>query len=137
MDTIVEAQRRIDQCRAAQTTTLDLSQLGLTHIPGEVFTLTRLQNLTELDLRNNQLSTLPDALTRLEKLNYLEVADNPLFNPLLEVATPGGAAIHTYFANSGEIDHLYEAKLLLVGEGKGLPLLRNQNPPRFDDKPFG
>jgi small GTP-binding protein len=45
--------------------------------------------------------------------------DNPLVSPPLEVAAKGIGAIREYFRQLGQegIDHLYEAKLLILGEG--------------------
>jgi hypothetical protein len=47
------------------------------------------------------------------------VADCPLTVPPPEIVSQGNEAILNYFAerDAGEVDHLYEAKLLILGEG--------------------
>jgi internalin A len=98
----------------------NLSQLGLndnqlSELPDSI---TRLQNLSYLDLSNNQLSELPDSITRLQNLSELDLSDNPLVNPPLEIAERGIEAIREYFRDKAEgEDTLYEAKLIIVGEG--------------------
>jgi internalin A len=78
-----------------------------------------LQNLSILYLRGNQLSELPDSMTFLQNLSTLDLSKNPLVNPPIEIAERGIRAIREYFrekAEEGE-DTLYEAKLIIVGEG--------------------
>jgi Leucine-rich repeat (LRR) protein/GTPase SAR1 family protein len=94
---------------------LDLSNNQLSELPDSI---TRLQNLSYLDLSNNQLSELPDSITRLQNLSELDLSDNPLVNPPLEIAERGIEAIREYFRDKAEgEDTLYEAKLIIVGEG--------------------
>ena len=47
------------------------------------------------------------------------VAGCPLVSPPPEIAQQGNDAILNYFRerDSGEVDHLYEAKMLILGEG--------------------
>jgi len=52
---------------------LDLSKLGLTEIPQEVFKLT---GLVELNLSNNRLSELPVEVFGLDKLKELDISKN-------------------------------------------------------------
>jgi hypothetical protein len=83
------------------------------------YSITHLQNLSVLDLSNNQLNELPDSITRLQNLSILNLSENPLVNPPIEIAGRGIEAIREYFrerAEEGE-DTLYEAKLIIVGEG--------------------
>jgi small GTP-binding protein len=124
-------------------TSLSLSNNSLTTVPDSI---TKLQNLTSLGLWNNQFDSIPDVIyelhsleklnfnnigikgnkikeisskiLQLEKLKELLLKDNPIETPPLEVVANGVAAIKDYFRQleSGE-DHLYEAKLLIVGEG--------------------
>jgi GTPase SAR1 family protein len=77
-----------------------------------------LQNLSVFDLRNNQLSELPDSIFLLQNLSRLDLDGNPLVNPPLEIAEQGIEAIREYFREKAEgEDTLYEAKLIIVGEG--------------------
>ncbi len=95
---------------------LYLSNNSLSAIPDSIM---RLTNLHYLDLRNNSLSTIPDSITRLQKLTRLNLDDNPITEPPLEVITKGILAIREYFQQleTEGVDYLYEAKLLIVGEG--------------------
>jgi internalin A len=95
---------------------LTLSDNELSELPDSI---SRLQNLSQLYLSNNQLSELPDFITRLQNLSTLDLIENPLINPPIEIAYQGIKAIREYFrekAEEGE-DTLYEAKLIIVGEG--------------------
>jgi Leucine-rich repeat (LRR) protein len=56
---------------------LDLSKLGLTEIPQEVFKLT---GLVELNLSNNRLSELPVEVFGLDKLKELDISNNLFTN---------------------------------------------------------
>ncbi|MBI3586536.1 MAG: leucine-rich repeat domain-containing protein, partial [Ignavibacteriales bacterium] len=118
-------------------TSLSVSHNKLTALPEW---LSKLQNLTSLSVSYNKLTALPESLSQLQNLTWLSVSrnrltilnilelkrlrwldtsDNPLETPPLEVADKGIEAIHDYFRQletKGE-DYLYEAKLLIVGEG--------------------
>jgi signal recognition particle receptor subunit beta len=94
---------------------LDLSRNQLSEIPDSI---TRLQNLSSLYLSNNKLSEIPDSITRLQNLSELDSSGNPLVNPPLEIASQGIEAIREYFRYIAEGEEtLYEAKLIIVGEG--------------------
>lgn len=97
-------------------TSLNLGGNRLTTVPESI---TRLQNLTSLDLRDNQLTAVPESITDIEGLFSLHLESNPLVNPPPAVADKGIEAIRAYFQQlkkEGQ-DYLYEAKLLIVGEG--------------------
>ena len=81
--------------------------------------INKLSNLTRLDLRNNKLIYLPESLTKLPNLTQLDLRNNPLETPPIEVANQGIEAIRKYFEQLKEegLDYIYEAKLLIVGEG--------------------
>lgn len=56
---------------------------------------------------------------QLEYLRRLDLDNNPIEEPLLEIVKNGVAAIQDYFRQREAvgIDYIYEAKLLIVGEG--------------------
>jgi Leucine-rich repeat (LRR) protein/GTPase SAR1 family protein len=91
--------------------------------PSVLYDLTSLRNLTlgnygHTDERNEIKEIAPEIL-RLEGLKNLDLRDNPLVTPPLDIADKGIVEIKRYFrqlATEG-LDHLYEAKLLIVGEG--------------------
>ncbi len=94
---------------------LHLSYNQLTHLPESI---SNLSNLRKLYLRGNQLTNLPESITKISNLTELDLSDNPLVNPLLEIADKGIEAIRDYFEQlKQDSDYLYEAKLLIVGEG--------------------
>ncbi|MBW4630280.1 MAG: leucine-rich repeat domain-containing protein [Brasilonema octagenarum HA4186-MV1] len=119
--------------------TLDLSSNQLSALPAEFGQLTNLQtlhlisnqlsalpaefgqliNLQTLDLRDNQLDSLPKEIGRLTKLTNLELDGNPLESPPPEIREKGSRAILDFYRQQleQETDYLYEAKLLIVGEG--------------------
>ncbi len=97
-------------------TELDLNDNQLVSLPESIHNL---QKLTTLNLRNNRLTSLPKSITKLQKLKALELQLNSLVTPPQEVARIGFEAICKYFdqlAEQGQ-DQLYEAKLLILGEG--------------------
>jgi internalin A len=101
--------------RLQNLTELYLYGNRLTELPESI---AQLRNLAGLDLRRNQLTELPDSITQLQNLTALYLSGNPMGTPPLEVALKGIEAIRDYFRQveaEGE-DHLYEAKLLIVGE---------------------
>ncbi|QLE44267.1 GTPase [Nostoc sp. C052] len=97
-------------------TFLKLSENQLTELPEAI---TRLQQLTSLDLSGNQLTTLPEAIANLQQLTSLDLSDNPIEKPPPEIVEQGIEAIRDYFRQLQVegTDYLYEAKLLIVGEG--------------------
>lgn len=68
LDYILEAEQ-------AQSTTLDLSDLGLSELPAEIGHLT---NLEILNLNGNRLTTLPPEIGQLNSLKTLGINDNQL-----------------------------------------------------------
>ncbi len=93
--------------------------------------LTQLSALQKLDVSNTKVSNLSPLLKQITtglnvKLsnkswdgNGLYVEDCPLTNPPAEIVKQGNAAILNYFSEQQAqgVDHLYEAKMLLIGEG--------------------
>jgi internalin A len=74
-DPAEEALRRIEGARRNGARSLDLSALKLTTLPEAVCQLSRLQTL---DLSRNQLTTLPEAIGRLSQLQILNLTGNQL-----------------------------------------------------------
>lgn len=95
---------------------LILNHNRLTELPSSI---TNLQSLVKLDLSSNHLVDLPESITNLRGLVELNLADNQLETPPQEVAVKGVDAVREYYRQLKEAgqDHLYEAKLLILGEG--------------------
>lgn len=103
---------------------LDLGSNRFQKIPECVFELLSLESLdlgnyllTGKDQRNT-ISEVPPEITRLKKLNALDMQHNPMITPPEEVVAKGIDAIREYYRQAQQqgTDELYEAKLLLVGE---------------------
>jgi internalin A len=81
--------------------------------------LGELEKLDTLQLHENNLSDLPPSLAQLEHIEKFYLSNNPL-NPALQSAyDQGPAAVKAYLRSlaEGNAEPLYEAKLVLVGEG--------------------
>jgi internalin A len=79
----------------------------------------KLTNLQFLNLRGNKLNALPDSIGQLTNLIDLIIEGNPLDQIPPEVVEKGGLAVRDYYRQRLEekTDYIYEAKLLIVGEG--------------------
>jgi internalin A len=115
-------------------TTLNLVGNKFTKIPDAIY---HLKSLEILDINNflvlisknknrineikngNQIKEISPKILQLENLKVLDLSGNPLENPPIEVVQKGVEAIKDYFRQLQEVgeDYLYEAKLLIVGEG--------------------
>jgi internalin A len=102
--------------RLTNLSTLYLSHNQLTSVAESI---TRLTNLSTLDLGGNQLTSVPESITRLTNLSTLNLRNNPLEDPSIEIAEQGINAICEYFRQKQQAgsDTLYEAKLIIIGEG--------------------
>ena len=91
--------------------------------------LKELKGLSSLSLSNNKITHLPSWITQFGLLieisdafnfNCINLYNNPIEEPPKEVIKQGNDAINNYFAQvaaQGK-DYLYEAKMLIVGEGE-------------------
>ncbi len=97
-------------------TTLRMSENQLTSVPKESG---QLKNLEQLYLDKNQLTSVPKELCQLTNLTMLHLEGNPLQSPPLEVVEQGTKAVLAYLREleKGEKER-YEAKLLILGDGK-------------------
>ena len=108
---------------------LSLGNTGLTTVPEFIYDLISLkelylQNFSDLE-NNNQIKEISPQILKLNNLEKIWLRGNPIESPPLEVLnlTPNGFAdverIKNYFRQLGSegVDHLYEAKLLIIGEG--------------------
>ncbi|MDJ0580613.1 COR domain-containing protein [Crocosphaera sp.] len=110
---ITEIPAEIGQLTSLQI--LELLDNKLTEIPAEIGQLTSLQILY---LWGNKLTEIPAEIGQLTSLQKLDLSDNPLEKPPIEVANQGIRAIRNYFRQIEEgKDTLFEAKLIIVGEG--------------------
>lgn len=100
-----------------QLESLHLSNSNLGEIPESI---TRLQNLTRLDLSKNKITEIPGYIISLPRLKNLDVSENPIASPPPEIVARGTAAIQEYFSalSESKASRLYEAKLIIVGEGE-------------------
>ena len=90
--------------------------------------LGQLSNLSSLDLDDNELTHLPDELFNLTKLEQLSVDKNPITFPPVEQLDPTEDHFkyvnlfrvrnYLYQLQEAETCQLYEAKLLILGEGE-------------------
>ncbi|MBD2459738.1 leucine-rich repeat domain-containing protein [Oscillatoria sp. FACHB-1407] len=85
-----------------------------------------LTNLTLLDLENNRITEIPVAIAQLNQLDKLDLRGNPISIPPDILAPKPGETrpdarpiLDYYFRTQdpNQTTHLYEAKILIVGEG--------------------
>ncbi len=102
--------------RLTNLSTLYLSHNQLTSVAESI---TRLTNLSTLNLGGNQLTSVAESITRLTNLSTLDLRNNPLEDISIEIAEQGINAIREYFRQKQQAgsDTLYEAKLIIIGEG--------------------
>jgi len=102
---------------------LDLSSNQLSELPKEI---AELKSLQYLDLSSNQLSELPKEIAEMSKeINWsssyskgINLYNNPLKHPPIEIIKQGKEKVLNYFESIEQnAINLFEAKLLLVGEG--------------------
>jgi internalin A len=95
---------------------LNLVVNDLTELPKEIGCL---RNLRYLNCANNKIHQLPVELKDLYKLKTFLISENPLEYPPLEIIEKGFESIRNFLKQLSEhdIDYIYEAKLLIIGEG--------------------
>ena len=96
--------------------TLDLSNNDLISLSPRI---SQLSSLQYLDLSNNKLKNLPADISKLSSLQSISLDKNPLNKTSIEIMNQSADSIRDYFRQQKEEgkDILYEAKLIIVGEG--------------------
>jgi GTPase SAR1 family protein len=110
----------------SQLQTLDLNRTKVS----DVSALAQLSQLQTLDLSHTGLSDLRPLLQLIEsglkvkikedfRRDGIYVANTPLTSPPIEIVQQGNKAVIEYFEQLDKqgVDYLYEAKMLIVGEG--------------------
>jgi internalin A len=124
-----------DEIKNLVNLNLDLSNNLLTSIPKWIFELTNLQSL---NLSRNKLEDLPAEIVNLTNLSSLELYGNPLSSLPPEIRKKSGMDILNFCRQQieQETDYLYEAKLLVIGEGGAgkTTLTRKINNPEYELK---
>ncbi|HAX71152.1 MAG TPA: hypothetical protein DCY14_16175, partial [Anaerolineae bacterium] len=127
-------------CQLAKLEYLDLGDNQLTRIPDLLGQCIQLQDIA---LYSNQIINLPTSLAQLEHLTRFRLSGNPL-NPVLKSAYDQGLdAVKAYLRSLEQnAEPLYEAKLVLVGEGnvgkttllKALKNEKGEGAPKKDER---
>jgi internalin A len=94
--------------------TLFLSNNQITNLPIEIL---QLVNLSTLSISGNQLKNLPIEIVQLSKLIQFEFEDNLLPPVPPELRQKGWRDVVDFYRQLKEKDRIYEAKLLIIGEG--------------------
>jgi internalin A len=80
--------------------------------------LGKLENLKYLDLSNNHIKYLPPQVANLPKLEQIFLEGNPFDLLPPEIVARGKDSIRNFIKELEVQDFLYEAKLIIVGEGR-------------------
>jgi Leucine-rich repeat (LRR) protein/GTPase SAR1 family protein len=79
--------------------------------------LNEIPNLNSIFFESNDIVDIPSSLAQLRHLNQLDLDNNPLIPELAEAYAQGVDAVKLYL-RAGAVVPVYEAKLILVGEGE-------------------
>ncbi|MBC5833654.1 GTP-binding protein [Flavobacterium sp. F372] len=93
---------------------LDLSFNELTYLPTSIG---KLKKLKRLNLSGNKISSLPKEFENLTSLEFLDFDSNPIGRVPVEISSQGVSGIINYYLSLGDNVQLFEAKLLIVGQG--------------------
>jgi internalin A len=101
---------------------LNISYNLLNTLPNSVAQLT---NLVNFNLKSNKFAEFPRQILKLPRLQSLNITENPIITPPPEIIAVNSSGnvnlerIKDYYRqlDTEGVDYLYEAKLLLVGEG--------------------
>lgn len=80
--------------------------------------LCELSKLSYLDLTGNRITHLPSKVANLPKLEKLLLEGNPFDSLPPEIVARGVDSIRNFIKQMDNPDYLYEAKLIIVGEGR-------------------
>lgn len=94
---------------------LDLSKTGVRSVSESIVSL---RNMEYLHLDGNRLTDIPSKVVSMPSLKKLLLEDNPFEMLPPEIIARGIDSIRNFFKELDEKDYLYEAKLLIVGEGR-------------------
>ena len=93
---------------------LDLSFNELNYLPTSIG---KLRKLKRLNLSENKISSLPKEFENLTSLEFLDFDGNPIERVPVEISSQGVSGIINYYLSLGNNVQLFEAKLLIVGQG--------------------
>lgn len=93
---------------------LDLSFNLLQYLPTSIG---KLKKLKRLNLSGNDISSLPKEFENLTSLESLDFNNNPIGRAPVEISSQGVSGIINYYLSLGDNVQLFEAKLLIVGQG--------------------
>ncbi|WP_313139186.1 COR domain-containing protein [Myroides sp.] len=103
---------------------LNLSFNNLTYLPTSIG---KLKKLKRLILSGNKINHLPVEFENLNSLEYLDFDNNPIGRVPVEISAQGASGIINYYLSLGDNEQLFEAKLLIVGQGNvGKTFLMNR-----------
>lgn len=103
---------------------LDLSFNELSYLPTSIG---KLKKLKRLNLSGNKINLLPKEFENLTSLEFLDFNNNPIGRVPVEISSQGVSGIINYYLSLGDNVQLFEAKLLIVGQGNvGKTFLMNR-----------